>query len=89
MEVPRVGVESEMQLPAYATATALPALSCVCDLHHSSWQCQILNPLSVARDRSHNLMVPSQIRFCCAMMRTHTEFFSLITFCSTPQTVVD
>ena len=37
-----------------ATATGLhhstPDLSCVCDLHHSSRQHQILNPLSEARD---------------------------------------
>ena len=25
----------------------------------------ILNPLREARDRTHNLMVPSRIRFCC------------------------
>ena len=25
--------------------------SCICDLHHSLWQCWILNPLSEARDR--------------------------------------
>ena len=31
-------------------------------LHHSSWQRWILNPLSEARDRTHSLMVPSQIR---------------------------
>ena len=31
-------------------------------LHHSSQQRQILNPLSKARDRTCNLMVPSQIR---------------------------
>ena len=39
MEVPRLGVESELWLPAYATAIARPdpELSCVCDLHHSSW----------------------------------------------------
>ena len=36
LEAPRLGVESELQLPAYATAT--PDLSHVCDLHHSSWQ---------------------------------------------------
>ena len=30
----------------------------------------ILNPLSEARDRTHNLMVPSQIRFRCATTRT-------------------
>ena len=62
MEVPRLGVESELQLLAYATATAAPDLSCVCDLHHSSWQRWILNPRSEARDRTCNLRVPSQIR---------------------------
>ena len=30
-------------------------------LHHSSWQRWILDPLSKARDRTRNLMVPSQI----------------------------
>ena len=35
MEVPRLGVKSELQLPATATATATWDLSCVCDLHHS------------------------------------------------------
>ena len=36
MEVPKLGVESELHLPAYATATATPDLNCVCDLPHSS-----------------------------------------------------
>ena len=43
MEVPRLGVKS-----AYAAAAW--DLSHVCDLHHSSWQHWILNPLSEARD---------------------------------------
>ena len=64
MEVPRLGVKSELQLPAYTTATATQDLSSICDLHHSSWQCQILNPLSEARDRTYVLMDTSQIRFC-------------------------
>ena len=34
-------------------------------LHHSSRQRQILAPLSEARDRIHDLMVPSWIRFLC------------------------
>ena len=38
MEVPRLGVESELQLPAYTTATWDP--SHICDLHRSSWQHQ-------------------------------------------------
>ena len=32
MEVPRLGVESELQGPAYTTATAMWDLSQVCDL---------------------------------------------------------
>ena len=55
-EVPRLGVESELQLPAYTTVTATRNPSRVCDLHHSSWQLQILNPLSEARDRTCILM---------------------------------
>ena len=50
MEVPRLGVESELELLAYTTATATQVLSCLCDLHHSSRQCRILNPLSKVRD---------------------------------------
>ena len=45
MEVPRLGVQSELQLLACTRATAPPDLSCICDLHHSSWQCQIPGPL--------------------------------------------
>ena len=51
-EVPRLGVESELKLLAYAIAT--PDLSQVCDPYRSSWQCQILNPLSEARDQTCN-----------------------------------
>ena len=36
MEVPRLGIESEQQLPTYATATETQDLSYVCDIHHSS-----------------------------------------------------
>ena len=46
MERPRLGVELELQLPAYATATAMWDLSCVGDRHPSSPKSQILNPLS-------------------------------------------
>ena len=70
MEVPRQGIQLSVQLLAYTTATATQDLSRVCNLHHSSWQRQSLNPLSKARDRTHNLMIPSWIRFCCDMMGT-------------------
>ena len=38
MEIPRLGVKSELQLPAYTTATAALDPSCICSLQHSSWQ---------------------------------------------------
>ena len=61
VEIPRLGLKLELQLPAYATATATRDLSHVCDLQHSSWQRQILNPLKEARDRTCNLMVTSRV----------------------------
>ena len=61
MEVPRLGVESELQLLATATATATQDLSHTCDLHYSSWPHRILNPLIEARDQTHNLMDPCQV----------------------------
>ena len=62
MEVPRLGVESELQPLAYTTDAAMRDPSCICNLHHSSQQRQILNPLSKARDRTRNLVDPSWIR---------------------------
>ena len=63
MELPKLGVESELQLPIYATAIATWDPSHICDLHHSSWQCWILNPLRQARVRTC-VMDASQIHFC-------------------------
>ena len=63
MEVPRLGVKSELHQQAYTTAIAMPDLSHICDLHHSSQQRQILNPLSKVRDRTCVLMETSQIRY--------------------------
>ena len=45
----------------YTTATAMPDPSRVCHLHHSSWQCRILNPLRKARDQNCVLMDTSQV----------------------------
>ena len=64
MELPRLGIESELQLSAYATATAMLDLTHVCNLHHSSRQHQIFNSLSEARDQTRILMDPSQVRYC-------------------------
>ena len=50
MEVPRLGIELELQLQAYTRVTAMPDLGHIWDLQCSSWQHQILNPLNMARD---------------------------------------
>ena len=55
MEDPRLGIESELQLLAYATTTTMQDLSHICSLHCSSQQRQTLNPLVEARDRTHVL----------------------------------
>ena len=60
VEVPRLGVESE--LPAYTTATATRDPSHICNIRHTSQQLMILNPLSRARDQTHLLVDTSWIR---------------------------
>ena len=70
MEDPRLMAESKLQLPAYAIATAMPDPSHVCDLHHSSWQCWILNPPSEARDQTHILM---DTRWVCNLL-SHNSY---------------
>ena len=63
MEVPRLRVKSELQLLAYTTATATQDPSCICNLHHSSRQHRIPDPLGKARDQTLILMDASQIHF--------------------------
>ena len=75
MEVLRLGVESEPDLPAYATATAMPDLSLICELHHSLWQCWILNSLSKTRDRTCILTEISQVRYHWATAGTPILLF--------------
>ena len=59
MEVPRLGVESELQLLTYITATVMPDSSRVCDPQHSSWQ--QVNPLSETRDQTCDLIDTSRV----------------------------
>ena len=51
-----------------AAATAGLDLSHICNLHHSSQQRQILNPLSKTRDRTRVLMVTTWVHYHWAMM---------------------
>ena len=66
---------------AQATAKAMPDLSHVCNIYHSSRQQWILNPLNEARDKTHSLMVSSQIGFFCAMMGTLISVHFKFCFC--------
>ena len=68
MEIPRLGVELELQLPAYTTPTT-PNLSHIFDLHHSSQQCCIFNPWE-ARDLTCVLIDTSQVHFGWAITGT-------------------
>ena len=61
MEFSWLGVELELQLMAYTTATAMWDSSYVFDLHPSSQQQWILNPPSKARVQTHILMDTSQL----------------------------
>ena len=63
MYVPRLEIQQEPPPPAYSTAIAMQDLSCVCDLHCSSWQCRNLNPLSETRYWTCILVDPSWVHY--------------------------
>ena len=75
MEFPWLGVESELQLPAYTTATATWDPSHVCDLHQSSWHGNAGSLLSKARDQTHVLMDASRVHYHWAAMGTPSTLF--------------
>ena len=74
VEASRLGIELELQLPAYTTARAKWDLSPICDLYNSSQKCQIPDPLRQARDRTWIHMDTSLIRFHCTTMGTPLTF---------------
>ena len=59
MEGPKLGVK--LELAAYTIAIATQDLSHICDLHHSSQQGWILNPLNEVRDQTCILMGTSWV----------------------------
>ena len=75
MEISRLWAQWELQLPAYTTATATWEPSCICSLYHSSQQCQILNPLSKARDWTHVLTDNSWVCYYWATTGISRLFF--------------
>ena len=64
----------------HTTATAMQDSSLVCDLHHTSRQCRIPNPLSKARDGTRNLVNTSRIHFYCASVGTPNFIFLFFGF---------
>ena len=66
MEVPRLGVKSELQLPGYTTATA--TLGRTYTSAHSN--AGSFNPMSEARDQTCILMNTSWVHYCWALMGT-------------------
>ena len=77
-ELPRLGVESELSLPVYTTATATWDPGCIQDLHHSSQQHRSLNPLSEARDQTCILMDARRVRYHRATMGTPAILFHIL-----------
>ena len=75
------GQNIELYLLAYATTTETQNPSYTCNLHHSSQQYRIFNPLSRARDWTHVLMDTSQIHFGWATVGTPGK----LRFCLLPQ----
>ena len=73
-------IKLELQLPAYATATAMQDPSHVWDLHKSSRQRQILDPPSKGRDQIHVLIGNNQIHFRYATRETSQPLFLWIFF---------
>ena len=82
MDVPRLGVELELQLLGYTTAMATWDPSHISNLYHSSQQHQILNLLSEARDQTSWILV----RFVTAESRWKLLYsYTFILHFSPPQ----
>ena len=80
MEVPRLGVTSELQLLACTRAAATWDPNRICNVHHSSQQHPIPAPVSEARDCTSVLMDAGRIRFHCPTRGTPNFTFSEIIF---------
>ena len=87
MEVSGLGVKLELQLPAYTTATATRDPSHVCDLHYSSRQYWVLNPLRGARDRAPILMDTTWVHYHWATTGTLSSIYFKL--CPSPQLIMD
>ena len=77
MKVLRLGVKSELHVLAYTVAIATPDPSNICNLHHSSWQWQILSPLSEARDQTCIFMATNHVCNPLSHSRNSSAIFRL------------
>ena len=75
-EVPRLGVKSELQLPAYITATARPDPSHIAAYTTAHGNTQILSPLSKTRDRTASSWI--LVGFFTAGATTQTPFLYIL-----------
>ena len=66
-------------MQAYATATATWDPRHVCNVHHSSWQCRVLDAVSKVRDGTHILVDTNHIHFHSTTMETPD--FTIIGVC--------
>ena len=85
MEAAGPGVELELQLPAYATATATRNPSHICDLCRSLRQCWIHNPRSEARDQSRiftETMLGTTVGTHCCVFSTPPPFHQDMLACN-------
>ena len=64
MEIPRLGVESELQLPDYSTATAMAGSEPHLQPTPQLMATQILKLLGEARDLTCILMNPRWVHYC-------------------------
>ena len=62
MEVPLLGIELELELSSYATATAMQDQSYM-TLHHSSWQLWNFNQISTSMYHTHVLTDSSFVHY--------------------------
>ena len=74
------------RIGAIATATRYPSL--FCNLHYSSGQHRILNPLSEASDQTY-VLIDSQIIFHRAMTGTNPPPFFLFLVLELPRVEMD
>ena len=68
VEVPRLRVESELQLPAYATATGTLHPSCICNLHHKD----ISKDTPLVSSRTWTLVYPVALMYASSYSSNST-----------------